>query len=92
MKHLFCYFALPIGYLIYCCAMLGEQSHISTVLIWFFFELIVELCIVLILILTSSTIDKKLEIYTKLEIELEIYKNLEIKLEIYSYFKLENKL
>ena len=49
MKHLFCYFALPIGYLIYCCAMLGEQSHISTVLIWFLFELIVELCIVLIL-------------------------------------------
>ena len=34
------------------------------------------------LILTSSTIDKKLEIYTKLEIELEIYKNLEYELEI----------
>ena len=37
---------------------------------------------ILILILTSSTIDKKLEIYTKLEIELEIYKNLEYELEI----------
>ena len=36
----------------------------------------------LVLILTSSTIDKKLEIYTKLEIELEIYKNLEYELEI----------
>ena len=34
------------------------------------------------LILTSSTIDKKLEIYTKLEIELEINKNLEYELEI----------
>ena len=34
------------------------------------------------LILTSSTIDKKLEIYIKLEIELEIYKNLEYELEI----------
>ena len=34
------------------------------------------------LILTSSTIDKKLEIYTKLEIELEIDKNLEYELEI----------
>ena len=33
-------------------------------------------------ILTSSTIDKKLEIYTKLEIELEINKNLEYELEI----------
>ena len=33
-------------------------------------------------ILTSSTIDKKLEIYIKLEIELEIYKNLEYELEI----------
>ena len=32
--------------------------------------------------MTSSTIDKKLEIYTKLEIELEIYKNLEYELEI----------
>ena len=32
--------------------------------------------------MTSSTIDKKLEIYTKLEIELEINKNLEYKLEI----------
>ena len=52
--------------------------------------------------MTSSVIDKKLEInekpeinskFTKnLEIKLEIYKNLEIKLEIYSYFKLENKL
>ena len=29
------------------------------------------------LILTSSTVDKKLEIYKNLEIELEIYKNLE---------------
>ena len=45
-----------------------------------------------VLILSSSTIDKKLEIYKNLEIELEIYKNLENKLEIYSYFKLENKL
>ena len=36
--------------------------------------------------MTSSVIDKKLEI------KLEIYKNLEIKLEIYSSFKLENKL
>ena len=55
------------------------------------------------LILTSSVIDKKLEIdknnskfnskFTKnLEIKLQIYKNLEIKLEIYNYFKLENKL
>ena len=34
------------------------------------------------LILTSSTIDKKLENYIKLEIELEIYKNLEYELEI----------
>ena len=33
-------------------------------------------------ILTSSTIDKKLEICIKLEIELEIYKNLEYELEI----------
>ena len=33
-------------------------------------------------ILTSSTIDKKFEIYVKLEIELEIYKNLEYELEI----------
>ena len=32
--------------------------------------------------MTSSTIDKKLEIYTKLEIELQIYKNLEYELEI----------
>ena len=32
--------------------------------------------------MTSSTIDKKLEIYTKLEIELEINKNLEYELEI----------
>ena len=45
------------------------------------------------LIVTSSAIDKKLEIYKNLENKLEIYKkNLEIKLEIYSYFKLENKL
>ena len=54
--------------------------------------------------MTSSAIDKKLEIDKKnleykleiypknLEIKLEIYKNLENKLEIYSYFKLENKL
>ena len=34
------------------------------------------------LILTSSTIDKKLEIYIKLEIELEIYRNLGYELEI----------
>ena len=41
-------------------------------------------------ILTSSAINKKLEIDKKnLENKLEIYKNLEIKLEIYSYFKLE---
>ena len=33
-------------------------------------------------ILNSSTIDKKIEIYTKLEIELEINKNLEYELEI----------
>ena len=33
------------------------------------------------LILTSSTIDKKLEIYIKLEIELEIYRNNEYGLE-----------
>ena len=39
-------------------------------------------------ILTSSTIDKKLEIYKNLEIELEIDKNLEIELEIYK--NLEN--
>ena len=32
--------------------------------------------------MTSSTINKKLEIYTKLEIELEINKNLEYELEI----------
>ena len=48
MKHLFCYFALPVGYMIYCCAMLGEQNHTSMVLIWFLLELIVELCFVLI--------------------------------------------
>ena len=52
--------------------------------------------------MTSSAINKKLEIdkklenkleiYKNLEIKLEIYKNLEIKLEIYSYFKIENKL
>ena len=39
-------------------------------------------------IVTSSTIDKKLEIYKNLEIELEIDKNLEIELEIYK--NLEN--
>ena len=54
------------------------------------------------IIVTSSAINKKLEIdkklenkleiYKNLEIKLEIYKNLENKLEIYSYFKLENKL
>ena len=38
--------------------------------------------------MTSSTIDKKLEIYKNLEIELEIDKNLEIELEIYK--NLEN--
>ena len=43
-------------------------------------------------IVTSSAIDKKLEINEKLENKLEIYKNLEIKLEIYSYSKLDNKL
>ena len=53
-------------------------------------------------IVTSSAINKKLEIDKKLEnkleidknleTKLEIYKNLENKLEIYSYFKLENKL
>ena len=42
--------------------------------------------------MTSSAIDKKLDIYNNLEIKLEIYKNLENELEIYSYFKLENKL
>ena len=43
--------------------------------------------------MTSSVIDKKLEIDKKnLEIKLEIYKNLENKLEICSYFKLEFKL
>ena len=41
-----------------------------------------------LLILTSSTIDKKLKIYKNLEIELEIDKNLEIELEIYK--NLEN--
>ena len=46
----------------------------------------------IILILTSSTIDKKLEIDKKLKNKLKIYEKLEIKLEIYSYFKLENKL
>ena len=35
------------------------------------------------LILTSSTVDKKLEIYKNLEMELKIYKNLEYELEIY---------
>ena len=38
--------------------------------------------------MSSSTIDKKLEIYKNLEIELEIDKNLEIELEIYK--NLEN--
>ena len=36
-----------------------------------------------VLIVTSSAIDKKLEIDKNLENKLEIYKNLEIKLEIY---------
>ena len=44
------------------------------------------------LIVTSSAVDKKLEIDKKLENKLEIYKNLENRLEIYSYFKLENRL
>ena len=35
------------------------------------------------LIVTSSVIDKKLEIYKNLEIKLKICKNHEIKLEIY---------
>ena len=35
------------------------------------------------LIVTSSAIDKKLEMVKKLENKLEIYGNLEIKLEIY---------
>ena len=47
--------------------------------------------------MTSSAIDKKLEInkknhleiYKNLETKLKIYKNLENKLKIYSYFKLE---
>ena len=43
-------------------------SDIQTLRFWF--------------ILTSSTIDKKLEIYSKLEYELEINKNLEHELEI----------
>ena len=54
----------------------------------------------IVVILTSSAINKKLEIDKKklenklkidknLEIKLENYKNLENKLEIYSYFKLE---
>ena len=38
--------------------------------------------------MTSSAIDKKLEINEKLENKLEILKNLEI----YGYLKLENKL
>ena len=55
------------------------------------------------LIVTSSAINKKLEIDKNLENELEIYKileikleickkNLENKLEIYSYFKVEFKV
>ena len=39
-----------------------------------------------ILIVTSSTIDKKLEIYKNLEIELEIYKNLENFKSIFEFF------
>ena len=38
MKHLYCYFAPPIGYMIYRCVMLGEQNHTLTVLIWFLLE------------------------------------------------------
>ena len=41
---------------------------------------------------TSSAINKKLEIDKKLENKLAIYKILEIKLEINSYFTLEFKL
>ena len=35
---------------------------------------------------TSSAIDKKLEIYKNLEIKLEICKNREMKLEIFEFF------
>ena len=41
------------------------------------------------IVVPSSVIDKKLEIYRNLEIKLEIYKCLENKSEILSYFKLE---
>ena len=58
-----------------------NQSMLSFFLVFFQFWKI-------IIILTSSTVDKKLEIYKNLEIELEIYKNLEIELEIYK--NLEN--
>ena len=37
----------------------------------------------LVLIVTSSAIDKKIESYKNLESKLKIYKNLENKLEIY---------
>ena len=52
---------------------------------------VINVCFSLKLIVTSSAINKKLEIYKNLEIRLEIYKNLEIKLEIYKNleFKLE---
>ena len=46
----------------------------------------------LMIMATSSAINKKLEIDKKLENKLEIHKNLQNKLEIYSYFKLEFKL
>ena len=36
--------------------------------------------------MTSSAIDKKLEIYKNLEIKLEICKNREMKLEIFEFF------
>ena len=50
--------------------------------------------IYLALTVTSSVIDKKLEIYKKPHSKLnsKFTKNLENKLEIYSYFKLKNKL
>ena len=41
---------------------------------------------VVVSIVTSSAIDKKLEIDRKLENKLEKYKNLEIKLEIFEFF------
>ena len=47
MKHLFCYFAPPIWYMIYRCAMLGEQNHTLTVLIWFLLECVMHVVRVL---------------------------------------------